>query len=456
MTGPPQNLGNPFVVGAPIKDPANFYGRDEQVRSAIEHLLKRESTSFVGDHRGGKTSILYYLMNEVPYRRSGAPAEEFAFVYLNPQLGIDSPESFYRDLVEAIRRRFSAEPESAGDAASTRAVREALRALEPQRLVLMLDEFDALIGNKRFHVDFFEFLRGISGYHDVRFVTATTRPLSESYWGEWEGSPLYNVFPPPLHLGSWTEAEFDRFLQEASGRSEAPMADFRQAILVLAGRFPFYVQMACSLYLEEWRAHGRVAYQDESKVPRLFEEAASPHFERVWHRQLTVEERQALLALAHGQPAGDPRAEAKLVQRGYLLEDGIFSSAFRDYLLNQKPDVVPGTPVTGAKATQHTGLWIDRRSGEVWMEGELVAPPLTDLMYRLLVYLYEQAGCICDKYDIVEQVWGATYIKTVDDHRIAKLISRLRQRIEANPRQPRYLRTIHGRGYRLMVGGAET
>jgi DNA-binding response OmpR family regulator len=79
-----------------------------------------------------------------------------------------------------------------------------------------------------------------------------------------------------------------------------------------------------------------------------------------------------------------------------------------------------------------------------------VVPILTDLEYRLMLLLYGQIDKICDKYRVVEAVWGEDYIDDVDDARIEKLVSRLRQKIEADPTNPRYLITVRGRGYRLL------
>jgi DNA-binding winged helix-turn-helix (wHTH) protein len=63
--------------------------------------------------------------------------------------------------------------------------------------------------------------------------------------------------------------------------------------------------------------------------------------------------------------------------------------------------------------------------------------------------LYDNANCICDKYGIVEAVWSSDYIDDVDDPRIAKLVSRLREDVEPNPKKSRYIVTVHGRGYKL-------
>jgi DNA-binding response OmpR family regulator len=94
-------------------------------------------------------------------------------------------------------------------------------------------------------------------------------------------------------------------------------------------------------------------------------------------------------------------------------------------------------------------VFVDVDAGEAWVEGVRV-PTLTDLEYRLLLLLYGRLGKICDKYQIVEAVWGEAYIDRVDDARIEKLVSRLRSKVERNPRDPRYLITVRGRGYKLL------
>jgi len=95
------------------------------------------------------------------------------------------------------------------------------------------------------------------------------------------------------------------------------------------------------------------------------------------------------------------------------------------------------------------GVRVDVEAGDVWVDGELV-PTLTELEYKLLLLLYGSLDKICDKYKIVESVWGESYIDEVDDARIEKLVSRLRQKLEPEPEEPQYLITIRGRGYRLV------
>ena len=95
------------------------------------------------------------------------------------------------------------------------------------------------------------------------------------------------------------------------------------------------------------------------------------------------------------------------------------------------------------------GVRVDVEAGHVYVDGVRI-PPLTDLEYRLLLLLYGRLDKICSKYDIVESVWGQEYIDEVDDARVDRLVRRLRHKIEPDPRNPRYLLTVRGRGYRLV------
>jgi DNA-binding winged helix-turn-helix (wHTH) protein len=441
---------NPYFYGVPVRDPQDFYGRGDQLQVIFEALTKTESVSVVGERRSGRTSLLFYLMTEAAQHGYGFHSDDFVFLYLDPQLGIREPAEFFGELADALAERApSAVPAMEGEV-TARQIRSALKDLQPRRLVLLVDEFERVIGNENFPVDFFHFLRGISIEHEVRYVTSTTKRLSDCYWGEWEGSPLYNVFRT-VRLGAWTAEEVDDFLMMTSERSGAPIRAYKEEILRLGGRLPFYVQIACSLYFDAWRDTKEITAQDRMDIKQRFAEEARPHFERLWHKVLLPQEQAALAALAHGQELPDPSVLRELTLKGYVLDGRIFSSALVNFVLGREaePQKVPA-PQMQQEPTD-TGMWVDKRSGDVWVDGEKCVPPLTNLEYKLLLCLYDSANCICDKYEIVETVWAGEYLKNVDDSRIAKLVSRLRDRVEADPSHPRYIVTVHGRGYKLVT-----
>lgn len=67
--------------------------------------------------------------------------------------------------------------------------------------------------------------------------------------------------------------------------------------------------------------------------------------------------------------------------------------------------------------------------------------------YLLLVYLLENKGMLLTKKQIYNAVWNEEYM--YDDNTVIVHISRIRNKIEDNPKQPEYLITFKGIGYKL-------
>jgi DNA-binding response OmpR family regulator len=78
-----------------------------------------------------------------------------------------------------------------------------------------------------------------------------------------------------------------------------------------------------------------------------------------------------------------------------------------------------------------------------------LAVHLTAREYALLRHLAAEAGLAVHRDILVSRVWGQDVNvtnRTVDTHVLA-----LRHKLEPNPAKPRYLRTVHGIGYRLAI-----
>lgn len=72
---------------------------------------------------------------------------------------------------------------------------------------------------------------------------------------------------------------------------------------------------------------------------------------------------------------------------------------------------------------------------------------LTPTEFHLLVYLLEHAGRVLSHRVILQNVWGVEYGDEAEYLRV--YIGRLRQKLEADPLNPRHLFTEHGMGYRF-------
>jgi DNA-binding response OmpR family regulator len=74
---------------------------------------------------------------------------------------------------------------------------------------------------------------------------------------------------------------------------------------------------------------------------------------------------------------------------------------------------------------------------------------LTPKEFDLLVVLARSPGRVFGRETLLQQVWGYDYLgdsRTVDVH-----IQRLRQKLEPDPHNPRYLLTAHGIGYKFSA-----
>jgi DNA-binding response OmpR family regulator len=76
-----------------------------------------------------------------------------------------------------------------------------------------------------------------------------------------------------------------------------------------------------------------------------------------------------------------------------------------------------------------------------------LAKEITSYEFKILALLMGQAGRVLTKAHIYEQVWGEEYMG--DENIIMVYISKLREKIEDNPRKPVHLITIRGLGYRF-------
>lgn len=97
---------------------------------------------------------------------------------------------------------------------------------------------------------------------------------------------------------------------------------------------------------------------------------------------------------------------------------------------------------------KNEGLAINLAARRVAVAGREV--PLTRKEFKVLEVLYNNRGKACSIDDISWEVWGN---EGASDELIAKYISRLREKIEADPGVPRYIHTVPGRHgcYRLEI-----
>lgn len=107
---------------------------------------------------------------------------------------------------------------------------------------------------------------------------------------------------------------------------------------------------------------------------------------------------------------------------------------------------------TGEAVVKAGALKIDLAARIVTLNETRVV--LTPKEYRLLQVLAQHAGNVVTHQHLLREVWGATHLN--DPHYLRIFVRKLRQKIEADPTQPRILLTELGVGYRLALQAPET
>ena len=94
---------------------------------------------------------------------------------------------------------------------------------------------------------------------------------------------------------------------------------------------------------------------------------------------------------------------------------------------------------------QSGGLVLNTKAKTVSVDGEEIKVTATE--YGILEYLMENMGCVLSTNQIYEAVWHEDALaseKTVTVH-----IRRIREKIEINPKEPKYIKVVWGIGYKI-------
>ena len=446
--------------------------REHESADLFGFISRLEPCSLIGISNVGKSTLMRLLCDpETQRRHLGADAERLALIYIDCNRMLEmSDQGFYELVLRCTLDQFAELGERGGLKASVRAAYEALvsppspfhvplsfnqaiTALtsHPDRqLVFLFDEFDSPLAqiDGRLLLN----LRALRDQYPGRltYVTATDRRLSEIRNDE-EVAEFNELFAHHrYYLGPLNAADARCFIASFTRREPVTFDETDIAfILEWSGGHPGLLEAVC-------RELGAVTGQpvrDPTQNRIIHRQVAEripsslnvrSECTKIW-RNLDPSEQAALLALGAPGQQIDAAALASLEQKGVLYsnheEQRLFARAFSEFVQRQRL----------LQRTETRGIVVDVDAGEVYVDGR-PTPPLTNLEYRLLLLLYGHMGKICDKYQVVQAVWGEAYLDEVDDARIEKLVSRLRQKIEPDPMNPRYLLTIRGRGYRLVGG----
>jgi DNA-binding response OmpR family regulator len=108
----------------------------------------------------------------------------------------------------------------------------------------------------------------------------------------------------------------------------------------------------------------------------------------------------------------------------------------------QKSDIIPQPSVF-----THGNLRIDFARAEVFRDDRMVFLSATE--YRLLLQMAQNIGRVIPSEKLLQDVWGVEYAE--DKEILWVSISRLRQKLEDDPRDPKHIVTRSGLGYTIPI-----
>jgi len=265
--------GDPYQFGRAIQNPADFYGREDEMKKLLSSLYRGGHTNFLlrGPRRMGKTSMLYMLQHALQdaaiRRRFGIPEHwdaslaRYEPVLLDLQaFGFQEGEThiarFFRALLEATCATIAPSLCSKLEAEFSRRWREvdAPRAVLEQlevafgqrpeaRVVVLLDEYDEIYRPQGRNLD--TALRHVvQNEQRLTWIIASTQFLFKE--SKLYGSPWFNILDI-VELDCLSDWAAQRLVEEPSkGERVAWQSDAIVALLDETGCHPAFLQLFCS------------------------------------------------------------------------------------------------------------------------------------------------------------------------------------------------------------------
>jgi DNA-binding winged helix-turn-helix (wHTH) protein len=302
------------------------------------------------------------------------------------------------------------------------------------RLVFLFDEFDELC--RKLTPRGFAALRALRDEYkySLMYIVATRLALKRLREQVVEMEPFEElVSPQTIWLGPYARQDAEFMLQRLAARHNVSLDEaVIEQILQITGRHSGLLRESYNMA----RKHSSDLFQALVESAQVVDEC-----QRIWF-SLSPEEQQVMVHLVGDTPplVTDPATAGLLQQKGLLNDKNqIFSPLFAAYIQQQHPQV-------GAR------IHLDPSRQKIFVDGREIRnlPPLE---YKLMAYLVSKRGHVCSRDELLEHLYPEDALDGGgSDSRLAAVVKRLRKHVEPNRKDPKYIITVHGRGFRLVDG----
>ena len=143
--------------------------------------------------------------------------------------------------------------------------------------------------------------------------------------------------------------------------------------------------------------------------------------------------------------------EGEQVKDELRLSDGdtVQIALIQKFAFYSSDATMPMEDLSPALLRRFNRLLLDEKSRRVWVRGTEILPPLSAAQFRLLYCLYEQAGEVVPRDELIRKTWEEEEAAGVSDQALDALIRRLRDRLLELDSSHQYIVTVRGHGTRL-------
>ncbi len=299
---------NPYVTGRPLQTDDVFFGRIQLIADIAAALRRTHQDNVIvlyGQRRIGKTSLLYALQRYLPKERY--------VTVLYDAAGVSSPLSLFWGLANCIhdafgeaglflpepaRRDFLTEAEAQFEHGFLRYVR---RLLGRRRMVLLIDEFEALeeaVKQGRLTQNVFPFFRHLMRHQQqFSFIFCGTHQVYELTRSYWE--IFYNAALPRRVSFLGEESTLALIKEPVRGHFSYDELALK-TLFTLTGGHPFFTQLLCHslVRLAGEQKRGYITSKQVDDVSHQLIQAGLDHLDYVWE-QSNPTEKALLLALTN-------------------------------------------------------------------------------------------------------------------------------------------------------------
>ena len=485
---PPQSK-NPFSH-------AEFWGRQYELRTIYRRLISTppQCCAIIGETFIGKTRLLRHLidMSDTTIIDDLGKTHTFTWVYLDC-ISIDSSElgdyaaaqfwwQLYHEMCERLEVTPSAEQiESIIDtdksdlityAQKLKSTVEELLSEQQNPIIFVFDNFEVVARLPGRNSDWLRALVGINSAYVVasRYLLYLLYQYNKDNWNS--PSPLQNLFSDPIYLGLMTEAEVDEYMLHAHKLASEFGSYWKRedidTIKSYCGRHPELIRIGCShvftlrseqsgttkeselenLFLEESIFNDARTVCNEFwnglRDPELLDE---PRIDGQQQEEHLSRHQKVLLEIAKGGSPTDKKVLFDLARRGLIEQrDGkwrVFAEVMHQFALLKEAVYLQSSQ---ARATAQLNMMSVGAMEKLQISEQKEPVSFSYLEGRAYDYLKARVGEVCIREEIKRAVWPEN---PPSNTALQKIIERVRDKIEPDVNNPRYLIAIRGLGYML-------